>query len=143
MRLLRARLRAESGFSLIEVLVVVILLGILAAISLPLFLGQTEQGDDASAKSNARGLATAVEHCFTETDDYAECDTQPQLEISGLSWGAGEGQVQVISAATREFAVRSVSRNGHRFTWTRPETGTVDRSCSPSGEGGCDAAGSW
>jgi type IV pilus assembly protein PilA len=136
-------LRTDSGFSLVEVLIVITLVAILAAIALPQFLGQTAQGKDASAKSDVRNLATAIEHCFTETNDYAECDTQSQLDLSGLSWGTGAGQVQVISSAEREFAVRAYSPSGHHFTWTRPETGGVERSCSPSGAGGCNSDGAW
>jgi prepilin-type N-terminal cleavage/methylation domain-containing protein len=136
-------LQADSGFSLVELLIVIVLLAILAAIALPQFIGQTAQGRDASAKSDVRTVATAVEHCFTETNDYAECDSQSQLELSGLSWGTANGQVQVISSAEREFAVRAFSHSGHHFTWTRPETGGVERSCSPSGEGGCNSDGAW
>jgi type IV pilus assembly protein PilA len=143
MRLLREHLRAEPGFALVEVLVVIILLGILAALTLPMFLGHAERGDDVAAKSDARGVATAVEQCFAETNDYAECDEESQLDISGLSWGAGDGQVEVISSAAKEFAVRATSKSGHRFTWSKPETGPVDRDCAPSGEGGCGADGSW
>jgi type IV pilus assembly protein PilA len=143
MRLRGARLRNEHGFSLIEVLVVVLLIGILAAIALPRFLSQKDQGSDASAKSDARGLVTAVEHCHTETEDYTDCDTQAQLDISGLTWGAGPGEVQVTSSARREFVVRATSTNGHEYTWSKFAGGRVDRTCEPSGLGGCDSAGSW
>ena len=143
MRLLYGRLRGERGFSFIELLIVVILLGILAAIVLPAFLSQTGQGDDASAKSDAREVATAVEHCFAEGNDYTQCDERAELQVSGLPWGTAEGQVQVISATSREYVVRAISRNGHRFTWTKAPNGAVARSCSPSGEGGCDSTGAW
>jgi type IV pilus assembly protein PilA len=140
-------LRGERGFTLIEVLVVIMVIGVLAAIALPIFLSQQEKGKDASAKTEARNLATVMESCRVGEDSYADCNTESELGSEGraYSWGTGPGQVSVVSAAERSFTIEAVS-NGttagdpNVFTLARDSDGDVTRTCS--GTGGCDD-GSW
>jgi type IV pilus assembly protein PilA len=138
-----AGLRDERGFTLPEILTVMIVLGILAAIVLPVFLGQTERGDDATAKSDLRSLATAIENCSAGNNDYTACDQETEMDTAGLVWGPGPGQVEVVSSGVREYEIRTTGRSGHRFVWSRGAGGAVTRSCSPAGTGGCDSAGGW
>ncbi|WOT07049.1 pilin [Shewanella youngdeokensis] len=52
--------RYQKGFSLIELVIVIVILGLLAATAIPRFLNVTEDAEDASVEGVAGGLATAV-----------------------------------------------------------------------------------
>lgn len=65
---------AGDGFTLVELLVVVLIIGVLAAIAIPAFVGQRNRADDAEAKTGARNVATAMETYFSENQSYAGAD---------------------------------------------------------------------
>jgi type IV pilus assembly protein PilA len=134
-------IRNERGFSLPEVLVVLLLLGVLAAIAIPQFLGQRNSGHDASAKSDVRNLAGAVEACQADSNDYRECDAAADHPRTGLEWGSDPGEVAVVDADRRTYAIRAKSRSGREFEWEKGEDSVVTRSCG--GEGGGCKNGTW
>ena len=65
------RLRKSQGFTLIELMIVVAIIGILAAIAIPNFLTYQCKSRQTEAKVNLGGIGTANEAYYAEYDTYA------------------------------------------------------------------------
>src|SRR4051794_27163843 len=141
---IRKRLNSDEGFTLVELLVVILIIGILAAIAIPSFLNQKGKGEDAAAKSSAREAATAQETYYTDNSTFTDNASGQlnQIEPTLPANGSAPGQM-TVTGDTVSYSIKVFSKpSGRWYMITKNATG-VARTCGPANTGGCNAGSSW
>lgn len=137
-------MKREHGFTLVELLVVMLILGMLAAISIPAFFLQRNKAGDADAKASVRVAQTAAEAIATDNNDsYAGPGGVTVANLNAMEPTLNGAALSVPSASADSFTVRVQSSTGNSFDITRNGTGTVDLTCATAGEAGCPSDGTW
>lgn len=123
------RSRISTGFTLIELMVVVAIVGIIAAIALPSYLESVNKSRRGEARAEMTTMAQQLERCFTRFNSYVstECGIK-----NGDSRSTDSGN-HVITA-TVEAAIYSLSAVP-RFTDNRCGTLTLDNTGMPDSDG--------
>jgi type IV pilus assembly protein PilA len=89
--------REDKGFTLIELMVVVLIIAILLAIAIPTFLGAQNKAKDRSAQSSARNALTNAKTIFADTGLYSDVTvakmttSEPSLTFLALPGDASTG----------------------------------------------------
>ena len=138
---LRVRAQSESGFTLVELLVVMLILGLLAAIAIPAFFNQRDKAADAEAKSTAKTTQTAMETYATDNNGkYTGATVALLQEIEPTIPDAPV--VALVPAPTDTGYSIDVSSTvaGQAFSIYRT-AGALSYPCTASGKGGCPAGG--
>ncbi len=65
-----SKLRSRKGFTLVELIIVIMIIGILAATMLPKVMGGPARARDAQRKSNLAAITTALELYYTDNETY-------------------------------------------------------------------------
>lgn len=118
----------EAGFTLIELMVVVLIIAILLAIAIPTFLGAQNKAKDRDAQSSLRNMLTAATTAATDSQgDYSAATTavlsaaEPNYTFGDPS--DGPKKISVLAEKT-QWSAAAWSNSGKCFFITVSASGT-------------------
>jgi prepilin-type N-terminal cleavage/methylation domain-containing protein len=115
-------MRREDGLTLIELLIVLVVIGILLAISVGSVTGYRERSTNSAAQMNIRSALPAVESYRSDHDGY---DGMTAEALQAISPGAQA--VDVLAASTSSYCLRTIveGRSWYREGPSGPITTTA------------------
>jgi type IV pilus assembly protein PilA len=122
LKTLRTKMEDDKGFTLIELMVVVLIIAILIAIAIPTFLGLRRRAQDRAAQSDLRNAMTAAKAFYTDDEsyspggvDFAVADGE-EIEPS-LNWDtpADQDHVAIQAVNDQDITFSRESASGTQF----------------------------
>ena len=112
----------ERGFTLIELMVVVLIIAILIAIAIPTFLGARERAQNRAAQSSLRNGLTAAKTKFTDDNAYTNAtDTalqaiEPSLTFEPAATASTKNKEVSVSAAASVWKAAVLADTGKCYS---------------------------
>ena len=133
-----SRGQAQRGFTLVEIMMVVIIIGVLAAMIVPKFAGRTEQAKIARAKSDIAAIGVALDLYEMDTGRYPESSEWPSALVSDQpSGGSSAAQSQWKGPYLKKKGAVN-DPWGHEYQYTKEGNSYKLVSLGPDGQQGND-----
>lgn len=105
----------EGGFTLIEILVVILIIGILAAIAVPVFMNQRKVSVDARVLSDVKNIALATETYFHNNPTATTPNATEIRKLSGINSATVTG-IYYSMGTPNDWCVTGADPNAKQYT---------------------------
>ena len=133
-----SEVRDERGFTIIELMIVVMIIGVLVVIALPTFLGARTQAYDRAAQSDIRNAFAAEKAYYTDTLTYTTDPAEMRAIEAAIAYVAGDtplvtGVVYLhLDPIPNEIYVSGMSESGACFYLREIDGGGVRFAADPT-----------
>ncbi|WP_051687412.1 type IV pilin protein [Microbulbifer sp. HZ11] len=100
-------MKKHKGFTLIELMIVVAIIGIIAGIAYPSYMESVRKSNRADAKATLNDVAQRLQRCFTTYNAYnhASCGVATTLDGGSISSGEGLYSISATSLTATAFTL--------------------------------------
>lgn len=122
MKFAQYKQQAQQGFTLIELMIVVAIIGILAAVAIPAYQNYTIKARFSDVVGATSAIRSAMAECIQTNNDIAQCDTYTKLNISAPATNTNISGVVITAATGVITATGTAAAGGYTYILTPPAT---------------------
>jgi type IV pilus assembly protein PilA len=129
----KRRADGDRGFTMIELLVVVVIIGVLVAIAIPLYMNYRKGAENKAAQSDVRNAVVVVEQCYT---DNANAYPTGGTQTSGVMTftGCATGKANVSDGVTLTYTPTGTPPTSYQVKATHASGGATYTYDSATGQ---------